>query len=447
MIQMIHRSKLEPHPDNPRKDLGDLAELAASIRKQGILQNLTVVPSPDRDNAYRIIIGHRRFAASGLAGLEELPCIIDEKMTYAEQIAVMMSENIQRNDLTITEKAGGVQMMMDLGMDVGEISGNTGISDTTVRRYAKISKLNRAGMFQAEQRGATLMQFAEICEIEDDALRQEALEKAGTGEYSHVMFKVRTSRERKARLPLMVEKLKSFATEIDKEDYSRYMWIDSFRFGDSEALNQIDSMKRKKNATYAYIVRDYDIMVYEERPAYDDAKAQAKKAAEERLRERANREHSIAATFKEMRDDFMKSISIKGREEAARRFVLWVLTRSEYLPQAMVNGHFDSQLLSTRDEKPASYTGSIKVSLDEVDGIPEKKLLLGLVLVAYDRISCEDMTLLDRYSGKPKENTETIRGLYHHMERMGYTISKDEKDWLDGIHECFTYPHEEDGEP
>lgn len=132
MITYIPRERLEPHPDNPRKELGDLTELAASIKKQGLLQNLTVVPSPDNPGRYRIVIGHRRFAASGLG---ELPCIIDEKMTYPEQIAVMMSENIQRNDLTIAEKAGGVQMMMELGMDASEIAGNTGISDTTVRRY------------------------------------------------------------------------------------------------------------------------------------------------------------------------------------------------------------------------------------------------------------------------------------------------------------------------
>lgn len=152
MITMIPRSKLEPHPDNPRKNLGDLSELSASIAKQGLLQNLTVVPSPDDPGKYRIVIGHRRFAASEKAGLDELPCSIDEKMTYPEQIAVMMSENIQRNDLTVTERVGGVQMMLDLGMDVAEIAGNTGISDTTVRRYAKLAKLNRGNMSAAESR-------------------------------------------------------------------------------------------------------------------------------------------------------------------------------------------------------------------------------------------------------------------------------------------------------
>jgi len=443
MITYIHRSKLEPHPDNPRKDLGDLSELAASIQKQGLLQNLTVVPSPDFPDKYRIVIGHRRFNASAIAGLDELPCIIDEKMTYPEQIAVMMSENIQRNDLTITEKVGGVQMMMDLGMDVNEISGNTGISDTTVRRYAKIGKLNKAGMAQAEQRGATLMQFAEICEIEDEELRQEALEKAGTGEYNHVMYKVRTARERRDRLPLMVEKLDEFAAVLEKEDYSRYTWCDSFRFSDSDVLKKLTEFKRKKGTSYFYIIRDYDIVVYEERPAYDDAKEQAKREAQERMRARANHEREVAANFKEMRSDFFAEISLKHHEDDALRFVVWVMTRNAYQSCPMRGGLFDYNFVPCREKEPESYTGSIVISADEICQIPKRELLLGAVMAAYDRISQDDMTMIDRDSGKPKEHSEIIQGLYFHMERMGYTISADEQAWLDGTHECYTYPHDE----
>lgn len=246
MITYIHRSRLEPHPDNPRKNLGDLDELAASIRKQGLLQNLTVVPSPEGTGKYRIVIGHRRFNASALAGLDELPCVIDEKMTYPEQIAVMMSENIQRNDLTIAEKAGGVQMMMDLGMDVGEISGNTGISNTSIRRYAKIGKLNKADVASAEKRGATLMQFAEISEIEDEDLREAALRAAGTGEYNNVMYRVRNRKLKDERLPLIIRKLNEFAAEIYKEDYGKYTWSENVRFADAEWRKVIDGMKRKK---------------------------------------------------------------------------------------------------------------------------------------------------------------------------------------------------------
>lgn len=443
MITYIPRSKLEPHPDNPRKDLGDLSELAASIQKQGLLQNLTVVPSPDTPDKYRIVIGHRRFNASAIAGLSELPCIIDEKMTYPEQIAVMMSENIQRNDLTITEKVGGVQMMMDLGMDVNEISGNTGISDTTVRRYAKISKLNKASMAQAEQRGATLMQFAEICEIEDEGLRQEALEKAGTSDFNHVMFKVRTARARKERVPLIEKKLCTFATEIDKEDYSRYIWLEYFRYSDDDCLNKINAFKPSKGKHYAFCIREYDVALFEERPKYDDAEGQAKREAAERLRDRITHEEEIAASFRELRDEFMTNLSLKGKEEAAKRFVLWVLTRSEYLENTKVGGRFDYCCLPKRENK--GYTNALEIDDDELSQIPERETLLALVLVAYDRIGggC-NLRAMDG-CGKPKQehSAKTLHGLYRHLKALGYHVSTDERAWLDGTHECYSYPHDD----
>ena len=66
----ISVDKLEPHPDNPRKELGDLTELADSIKAKGVMQNLTVVPFKSRTNPkfngagrYTVIIGHRRLGA------------------------------------------------------------------------------------------------------------------------------------------------------------------------------------------------------------------------------------------------------------------------------------------------------------------------------------------------------------------------------------------------
>lgn len=107
-ITYIPIRQLHPHPDNPRKELGDLSELAASIRENGVYQNLTVIPGHylgsreyiqkcvdeggDASAAaaawtpkalwsseeYTIIIGHRRAAAAQQAGLYELPCAIVE---------------------------------------------------------------------------------------------------------------------------------------------------------------------------------------------------------------------------------------------------------------------------------------------------------------------------------------------------------------------------------
>ena len=147
-IKNIPVRKLWAHPDNPRKDVGDVTELAESIKVNGVLQNLTVVPligniSKTWDGeSYRVIIGHRRLAAAKLAGLEELPCAVVE-MTEREQLSTMLTENMQRSDLTVYEQAQGFQMMLDMGDTVKDIAENYGFSTTTVRRRVKLLELDR----------------------------------------------------------------------------------------------------------------------------------------------------------------------------------------------------------------------------------------------------------------------------------------------------------------
>ena len=80
-IVTIGLEHIHPHPDNPRKDLGDLTELAESIKKNGIRQNLTVIPKEGEPGEYITIIGHRRSAAAKLAGVTEAPCRVVEGMT------------------------------------------------------------------------------------------------------------------------------------------------------------------------------------------------------------------------------------------------------------------------------------------------------------------------------------------------------------------------------
>lgn len=80
-IVTIGLEHIHPHPDNPRKDLGDLTELAESIKKNGIMQNLTVIPKEGEPGEYITIIGHRRSAAAKLAGVTEAPCRVVEGMT------------------------------------------------------------------------------------------------------------------------------------------------------------------------------------------------------------------------------------------------------------------------------------------------------------------------------------------------------------------------------
>ena len=76
-ITNINAKLIHQHPDNPRKDLGDLTELSESIKKKGIMQNLTVVPGhwdenrAHHDEGYTLIIGHRRFAAGNYVSMPD----------------------------------------------------------------------------------------------------------------------------------------------------------------------------------------------------------------------------------------------------------------------------------------------------------------------------------------------------------------------------------------
>ena len=140
VIVSINTQDIYQHPDNPRKDLGDLSELSDSIAKKGIMQNLTVIPGhwdADRnwhEDGYTLIIGHRRFAAAKQAGIQELPCRVVEDMDKKDQVSTMLEENMQRADLTIWEQANGFQMMLDLGESEEQIAEKSGF---TVEEYIR----------------------------------------------------------------------------------------------------------------------------------------------------------------------------------------------------------------------------------------------------------------------------------------------------------------------
>lgn len=137
--KIIPINKIEPNPEQPRTDVGDLSELTASIKEKGILEPLLVKP---RDNGvYMIIAGERRWRAANLAGLREVPCIefdFDEK----EVAEVALIENMQRKDLTIWEEADGLAALSDkYGYTHEQIAKKLGKSRSTVTETLTIAGL------------------------------------------------------------------------------------------------------------------------------------------------------------------------------------------------------------------------------------------------------------------------------------------------------------------
>jgi ParB family chromosome partitioning protein len=109
--RMIPVDQIRPNPEQPRKVLGDLRELTASIQEKGVLEPLLVRYIP-REDCYHIISGERRYHASRAAGIREVPCI--EKMADdAETLEIALIENMQRKDLTPFEEADGLDRLMN----------------------------------------------------------------------------------------------------------------------------------------------------------------------------------------------------------------------------------------------------------------------------------------------------------------------------------------------
>lgn len=166
VITYIEAAHIRPHPENPRKNLGDLSELVESIKKNGVLQNLTVIPVEGEPGEYMTLIGHRRYAAGTQAGIEKFPCQIAENLTPREQVSIMLEENMQRNDLTIWEQANGFQMMLDLGETEESIAEKTGFSKTTVRHRLNIAKLNQKVLQEKEKDECFQLSLKDLYELE-----------------------------------------------------------------------------------------------------------------------------------------------------------------------------------------------------------------------------------------------------------------------------------------
>jgi hypothetical protein len=167
----LHR--VEPNPDQPRQDFNEeeLQSLAESIRVHGVIQPLTVRETGD--GYYQIIAGERRWRASRLAGLTEIPALVieaDDKT--AKELALI--ENLQRQDLNSVEEALGYQSLMDdFGLTQEEAAERVGKSRSAVANALRLLTLDekvlemiRVGSITAGHARAILMLKSEKKQVE-----------------------------------------------------------------------------------------------------------------------------------------------------------------------------------------------------------------------------------------------------------------------------------------
>ena len=138
--RMIPLDKLDPNPEQPRVDFGDLTELTASIAEKGVLEPLLVKPNR-LTGRWMIIAGERRFRSAQRAGLKEVPCVemeVDDG-TIAE---IALIENMQRKDLTVWEEADGLLALCErFGYTHDDVARKVGKSRTTVTEAMAIARI------------------------------------------------------------------------------------------------------------------------------------------------------------------------------------------------------------------------------------------------------------------------------------------------------------------
>jgi ParB family chromosome partitioning protein len=138
--RLIALEKLDPNPEQPRVEIGDLADLTASIKEKGVLEPLLVKPSR-LSGRWMIIAGERRWRAAREAGLREVPCIeMDVDDRAVAEIALI--ENMQRKDLTPWEEADGLLALTErFGYTHEEVARKVGKSRTTVTEALSIAAI------------------------------------------------------------------------------------------------------------------------------------------------------------------------------------------------------------------------------------------------------------------------------------------------------------------
>lgn len=134
-------SEIIPNKEQPRKTFDEdaLAELAESIKQHGVLQPLLVRPLPS--GGYQLVAGERRWRASRMAKLREVPVVVKE-LTDTETMEIAIIENLQREDLNPIEEAEGLQALIDkCGFTQEEVAASVGKSRSAIANSLRLLRL------------------------------------------------------------------------------------------------------------------------------------------------------------------------------------------------------------------------------------------------------------------------------------------------------------------
>lgn len=438
-IKMIDVRKIHVHPKNPRKNIGDVSELAESIKTNGIMQNLTVVPfesdvTGERcEGEYMAVIGHRRLAAAEAAGLTQVPCVIKE-MSESEQLATMLAENIQRSELTPIEQAEGVQMMLDIGESVADISAKTGFSESTVRRRMKLLDLDREKLRETENRGVTLADYEKLNDIEDIKTRNKVLECIGTNNFNMQLQNALDEQKKMKNKKLLFAELDKFATKVT-EYPSGYSWEESYNYMtfDGDFVPPKDAGETE----YVYYPNSYSVALYKKNEEVKQTAAKKETKEEKIQREAREKENArieavkaLAQRAYNLRKKFIDEFTPSPRHGKELKRFLWNMLcfcGGDWVDTDEIDKVFGTTL---------SEGGTYEETSSIADEYFEENSEMVILKLAYMMSNDCDTKYIYSWRGE-WESDEGMDKLYECLGRLGYQMSDEEKKLQNGTHELF----------
>ena len=180
-LAMLPIDQVEPDPDQPRKDVGDIEDLKASILEHGIIQPCIVsVVAEDR---YRLIAGERRFTAAKAAGLKTIPCVV-RTVEEHRKLEIQIIENIHRKELNPVEEAHAYQrLIVEFSLSQRQLAARLGKSPASINETLRILTLPE-DMMESVRTSERLTRsvLLEIAKQEDPDTQRQLLTQALHGQ-------------------------------------------------------------------------------------------------------------------------------------------------------------------------------------------------------------------------------------------------------------------------
>ena len=207
-----------PNADQPRRDFDDdqLAELAASIKEKGVIQPLIVRAHPENPSTYQIVAGERRWRASQIAGLHDIPVLVRD-YSDIELLEIAIIENIQRAELNSIEEAAGYRQLMDkFGHTQEKIAEALGKSRSHIANLLRLLKLPEDVQDHLRTGKLTAGHARALVTVDDpSAIAKQVIQKGLSVRDTETLAKHKPSPDSKKAKPRVLKDADTIALERD----------------------------------------------------------------------------------------------------------------------------------------------------------------------------------------------------------------------------------------